>query len=41
MNFFGLKRHLEEHLGISVDLGIEGALKPPVKQAAEKDMIYV
>ncbi|MDP1653229.1 MAG: nucleotidyltransferase domain-containing protein [Rhodocyclaceae bacterium] len=40
-NFFGLKSYLEENLGKPVDLGIEGALKPLVKQAAEKEMIYV
>lgn len=40
-NFFGLKRYLEENLGKPVDLGIEGALKPLAKQAAEKDMIHV
>jgi len=40
-NFFGLKRYLEENLGKTVDLGIESALKPQVKEAAKKDMIYV
>ena len=40
-NFFGLKRYLEENLGKPVDLGIESSLKPSVKQAAERDMIYV
>jgi predicted nucleotidyltransferase len=40
-NFFGLKRYLEEHLGRPVDLGIESAMKPIVKEAAQKDMLYV
>lgn len=41
INFFGLKRYLEEHLGRPVDLGIESSMKPIVKAAAQKDMLYV
>ncbi|MDP2109150.1 MAG: nucleotidyltransferase domain-containing protein [Rhodocyclaceae bacterium] len=40
-NFFGLKSYLEENLGKTVDLGIAGAMKPLVKQTAEKEMIHV
>lgn len=40
-NFFALKRYLEEHLGSPVDLGIESAMKPIIKEAAQKDMLYV
>ena len=40
-NFFGFKRYLEENLGNSVDLGIESALKPIVRNAVTKDIIYV
>lgn len=40
-NFFGFKRYLEENLGNSVDLGIESALKPIVRNAVKKDIIYV
>lgn len=40
-NFFSLKRYLETHLGRPVDLGIESAMKPIVKEAAQKDMLYV
>lgn len=40
-NFFALKRYLEEHLGRRVDLGIESAMKPIVKETAKKDMLYV
>ena len=40
-NFFGFKRYLEHNLGKSVDLGIESALKPVVRDTATKDIIYV
>ncbi len=40
-NFFGLKRELEEKLGKKVDLGVETALKPIVKERAQKEIIYV
>ena len=40
-NFFGFKRYLEENLGNSVDLGIESALKPIVRNAVKKNIIYV
>jgi predicted nucleotidyltransferase len=39
-NFLGLKRYLEQHLGKSVDLGIESTLKPVVRDAVKKDMLY-
>lgn len=40
-NFFGLKRYLEEHLGKHIDLGIASAMKPILRQAAQKDMLHV
>jgi len=40
-NFFDLKRHLEEKLGKRIDLGLKGAMKPIVREAAQKDMLYV
>ncbi|GAB6194186.1 hypothetical protein JCM39068_39380 [Desulfocastanea catecholica] len=40
-NFFSLKRYLEKSLGKKVDLGIESTLKPVVKEAVQKDVIYV
>ncbi|WP_027390780.1 nucleotidyltransferase family protein [Chrysiogenes arsenatis] len=40
-SFFSLKYYLEEQLGRSVDLGIEGSLKPMVKKSIEKEVIYV
>lgn len=40
-NYFSLKRHLEAGLGRPVDLGMEGALKPLVREAVRKDVLYV
>lgn len=40
-NFFCLKAYLEDRLGRRVDLGIESAIKPIVKMAAQKDMLHV
>lgn len=40
-NFFGLKRHLEAKLGKRIDLGIESAMKPGVRQTAQQDMLHV
>jgi len=40
-NFFNLERYLEEHLKKEVDLGIEGAIKPYIKQRVMKEIIYV
>lgn len=39
-NFFGLRQYLEAHLGKRVDLGIESAMKPIVRDAAQKDMLH-
>jgi predicted nucleotidyltransferase len=39
-NFLGLKRYLEENLGKPVDLGIESALKPTVRDAVKNDILY-
>jgi len=40
-NFFGLRRYLEQELGRPVDLGIESALKPPVRDEIAKEIIHV
>lgn len=40
-NFFGLKRFLEERLGMRIDLGIKSAMKPLVRKAAQEEMLYV
>ena len=40
-NFFALERFLEDGLKKEVDLGIESALKPLVKQKVRKEIIYV
>lgn len=40
-NFFGLRRYLEQELGRPVDLGIESALKPQVREVIAKDIIHV
>lgn len=40
-NFFGLQRELEAQFGKKVDLGIENALKPIVKEYIQKEIIYV
>ena len=39
--FFALKREIEQSLGKSVDIGIESALKPIVKEYVLKEIIYV
>lgn len=39
-NFFSFKRYLEEGLGKSVDLGMESALKPVVREAIKNDIHY-
>ncbi len=39
-NFFGVKRYLEEGLGKPVDLGLESALKPVVRQSILDDIDY-
>jgi len=40
-NFLSLRRYLEEQLGRPVDLGIEGALKPVIRDAVLKEIAYV
>jgi uncharacterized protein len=40
-NYFGFKRYLESHFGREVDLGIEGAMKPLVRESVRKQAIYV
>lgn len=39
-NFMGCKRYLEDNLGKPVDLGIESALKPIVRDSVKDDIIY-
>lgn len=41
INFFGLKRYLEKHLGKCIDLGIGSTMKPIVKKMAQQDMRHV
>ncbi len=40
-NFLSLRRYLEEQLGRPVDLGIESALKPVIRDAVLKEIAYV
>ncbi len=40
-NFLAFKRQLEASFDRPVDLGIESALKPAVKNAIAQDMLYV
>ncbi|MFM8410165.1 MAG: nucleotidyltransferase family protein [Alphaproteobacteria bacterium] len=40
-NFFGVRRNLEEGLGRPVDLGIESALKPQVRDEIGKGIVHV
>ena len=40
-NFLSFKRHLEAHLGMPVDLGIESTLKKAIRKEVEKEIIYV
>lgn len=39
--FFGLRRYLEQEMGRPVDLGIESALKPQVRDEIAKEIIHV
>lgn len=39
--FFGLKHYLENLIGRPVDLGIEHALKPAVKERVDREIIHV
>lgn len=40
-SFFTLKAYLEEALGCQVDLGIEGTLKPTIKERIKKKIHYL
>lgn len=40
-NFLGFKRFVEQGIGKTVDLGIESALKPMVRDSIRKEIIYV
>lgn len=40
-NFFSFKRYLEDHLHKKIDLGIESALKPLVRQSIKNHIVYV
>lgn len=40
-NFFSIRRYLEQQLGKPVDLGIESALKPLVRELVAKEIIHV
>lgn len=40
-NYFGFKRYLEKSLGTTVDLGMESALKPLVRESIKHDILYV
>ncbi len=40
-NFLSLRRYLEQKFGMPVDLGIETAVKPVVREAIAKEIVYV
>ena len=40
-NFLSLRRYIEQKLGRTVDLGIESAVKPVVRKAIAKEIVYV
>jgi len=40
-NFFRLEQYLKDHLKKEIDLGIEGTLKPFVRQRVMKEILYV
>lgn len=40
-NFFGFKGELEAQLGKKIDLGIESAFKPLIREKMQKDIIYI
>jgi predicted nucleotidyltransferase len=40
-NFFGLRRYLEQELERPVDLGIESALKPQVRDEIAKEIFHI
>ena len=39
-NFLALRRYLENQLGQPVDLGIESALKPVIRDAVQHEIVY-
>ena len=39
-SFFGLKAYLEDNLHMTVDLGMESAIKPAAKASVRQDIIY-
>lgn len=39
--FFAFKRELEEALGKKIDLGLEGAIKPVIREDIKKEIVYV
>ena len=39
-NFLALRRYLENQLGRPVDLGIESALKPAIRDAVQDEIAY-
>ena len=39
-SFFGLKAYLEDNLHVTVDLGMENAIKPAAKSTIQQDIIY-
>jgi predicted nucleotidyltransferase len=39
-NFLGCKRYLEANMHKPVDLGIESALKPVVRESVKRDILY-
>ncbi|MDD3466502.1 MAG: nucleotidyltransferase family protein [Campylobacterales bacterium] len=40
-NFMALERYLKKLLGKQIDLGIESALKPAVRDEIRKEIVYV
>jgi hypothetical protein len=40
-NFFRLERYLKDHLKKEIDLGIEGTIKPFVRQRVMREILYV
>lgn len=39
--FFAFKRELEAEFGKKIDLGIESAIKPIIREAIQKEIVYV
>lgn len=39
-SFFGLKAYLEDNLHVTVDLGMENAVKPGARASIQQDIIY-